>query len=91
VGEDDLLIGSLIENSWLTLEQIAAACRVEPEWLIRHIEEGLFPSVQCISGIWRFSSPALSRARRMQQLERDFDAAPELAALVAELRARLAS
>lgn len=83
---DDLIfIGSLMEDSWLTLEQIAAACTVEPEWLVRHIEEGLFPGVESVAGTWRFSSACLVRARRMQQLERDFDAVPELAALFADL------
>jgi chaperone modulatory protein CbpM len=38
-----------------------------------------------LAGVWRFSGPALQRARRMRQLERDFDAVPELAALVADL------
>lgn len=83
--DDEILIGSLMEESWLTIEQVAAACRVEPEWLTRHIDEGLFPSVECVSGIWRFSGTMLARARRMRQLERDFDAAPELAALVADM------
>lgn len=94
--ENDILIGSLMEETWLTLEQVAAACRVEPDWLVRHIEEGLFPGSRGTAGIWRFSSAQLLRARRMRQVERDFDAAPELAALVAdmleeldELRARL--
>jgi chaperone modulatory protein CbpM len=94
--EDNILIGSLMDESWLTIEQLAAACKVEPVWLERHLDEGLFPGADCIAGIWRFSGAALARARRMRQLERDFDAAPELAALVAdlleemdELRARL--
>lgn len=94
--DDDILIGSLMEESWLTLEQVAAACMVEPAWLLRHLEEGLFPHAESIAGTWRFSGMTLIRARRMRQLERDFDAAPELAALVAdlleemdELRARL--
>lgn len=83
--DDDILIGILMEDSWLTLEQIAAACMVEPEWLLRHIEEGLFPRAESIAGTWRFSSTGLLRARRMRQLERDFDATPELAALVADM------
>ncbi len=83
---EDILIGSLMEETWLTLEQIAAACRVEPEWLLRHIEEGLFPHAQCIAGTWRFSSISLLRARRMRELERNFDAVPELAALVADMQ-----
>ena len=35
--------------------------------------------------MWRFPGTALARARRMRQLERDFDAVPEMAALVADL------
>jgi chaperone modulatory protein CbpM len=83
--EQEILTGSLMEETWLTLEQIAAACMVEPAWLLRHLDEGLFPHAESVAGIWRFSGPALLRARRMRQLERDFDAVPELAALVADL------
>ena len=85
MGDDDILIGSLMEDSWLTLEQVAAACRVEPAWLVHHIEEGLFPRAESVAGTWRFSGVSLLRARRMRQLERDFDAVPELAALMADL------
>src|SRR5512135_3771136 len=83
--DDEIFIGTLLEDSWLTLEQLAAACSVEPGWLIRHIEEGLFPHAESVAGTWRFSGASLVRARRMRQLERDFDAVPELAALVADL------
>ena len=83
--DDDILIGSLMEDTWLTLEQVAAPCPVDPAWLLRHLEEGLFPHAESVAGVWRFSGPALLRARRMRQLERDFEAAPELAALVADL------
>lgn len=83
--DEEILIGSLMEDSWLTLEQVAAACTVEPGWLLCHIEEDLFPHAESVAGVWRFSGPALLRARRMRQLERDFDAVPELAALVADL------
>ena len=72
--DDDILSGSLMEDTWLTLEQVAAACTVEPEWLARHIDDGLFPHVECLAGTWRFSSVSLARARRMWRLERDFDA-----------------
>lgn len=83
--DDDILIGSLMEDSWLTLEQVAAACSVDATWLLRHIEEGLFPHAESVGGTWRFSGTSLLRARRMRQLERDFDAVPELAALMADL------
>lgn len=81
----EVLIGVLVEDSWLPLEQVAAACTVEPEWLLRHIEEGLLPGATSISGTWHLSSTGLLRARRMRQLERDFDAGPELAALVSDM------
>ena len=94
--DDEILIGSLMEETWLTLEQAAAACRVEPGWLACHIEEGLIPHAESIAGTWRLSGACLLRARRMRELERNFDAGPELAALFAdlleerdELRARL--
>jgi chaperone modulatory protein CbpM len=83
--DDDIFSGHLMEVSWLTLEQVAAACSVESDWLARHIDEGLFPHVESVAGTWRFSGAALARARRMRELERDFDAVPELAALVADL------
>lgn len=83
--DEDILTGCLMEESWLTLEQVAAACAVEPAWLLRHLDEGLFPHAESVAGVWRFSGPALLRARRMRQMERDFEAVPELAALVADL------
>lgn len=83
--EEDVLIASLLKDARLTLEQLAAACAVEPAWVIRHIEQGLFPPVPGPVEDWRFSVGVLLRARRMRALERDFDAVPELAALVADL------
>lgn len=83
--DDDILIGTLKEDSWLTLEQVAAACAVEPAWLVRHLEEGLIPHAESVAGVWRFSGAALIHAQRMRELERDFDAVPELAALMADL------
>jgi chaperone modulatory protein CbpM len=83
--EDEILVGTILEDSWLTLEQVAAACHVNEEWLLCHLEEGLMRHAQSVAGVWRLSDAALVRARRMRQLERDFDAVPELAALMADL------
>jgi chaperone modulatory protein CbpM len=94
--DTEILIGSLLDDTWLSLEQVAVACTVEPGWLVYRIDEGFFPEAQSVSGVWRFSGSCLIRARRILQIERDFDAVPELAALVADmldemdrLRARL--
>ncbi|MBL8398671.1 MAG: MerR family transcriptional regulator [Candidatus Accumulibacter sp.] len=84
MGDEDILIGRLLEDV-LTLEQLAAACPVEPAWLQRRLDEGLLPNAESVAGRWRFSSSCLQRARRMRRIERDFEAVPELAALVADL------
>ena len=89
MGDNNILTGSLLDDNWLTPEQVAAVCKVELEWLLRHIDEGCFPQLQSAAGIWRFSGSMLLRARRMRQLERDFEAVPELAALVADLLAEM--
>ena len=81
----DIVIGIAMEEACLTVEQLAAACAVESDWVLRHVDEGLLPAVSGPSAEWRFSSAALRRARRLRGLARDFDAAPELAALFADL------
>lgn len=83
--QDEIYVGVLVEESWLPLEQVAAACAVEPAWLVHRIEQGLLPGATSISGTWHLSTNSLQRARRMHQVERDFDAVPELAALVGDM------
>ena len=85
MDDNGLLIGNVMEDAWLTLEQIAAACTADPEWLAQRLDEGCFPDAESVAGVWRFSTSSILRARRMRQFERDFDAAPELAALIADL------
>lgn len=83
--DDDTVIGTVLDASWLTLEQVAATCQVEIDWLQRHIDEGLVPQPESVGGIWRLSGGMVTRIRRTRQIERDFDALPELAALVADM------
>jgi len=85
---DDILCGSLLEGQWLSIERLAALCEVEPQWLIGRIEAGLLQRLDGLSldaGEPCFDAAALLRALRMHRIERDFDAVPELAALVADL------
>lgn len=83
--EDDILVGTTLEGACLTLEELAAACAVEPGWVVRHVEEGLFAPMGGEPGQWRFTVASLTRVKRMHRIERDFEAVPELAALVADL------
>jgi chaperone modulatory protein CbpM len=94
--DHEIIVGIAMEEACLTLEQLAAACAVEPDWVVYRVSEGLFPAAGASRSEWRFTSGALRRARRMRDIERGFEAPPELSALVAdmleemdELRARL--
>lgn len=77
--------GELIDEATLTLDELARACSVETNWVIEHIESGLLADGSPYVASWRFTSHDLTRARRMYRLERDFEAAPELAALATDL------
>jgi chaperone modulatory protein CbpM len=86
----------ILDGACLTLEQLCAAAALDRDWLVRRVEEGLIPAAGSLAVEWRFSAVHVTRARRMHEIERTYEAAPELAALVAdmleemdELRARL--
>jgi chaperone modulatory protein CbpM len=83
--DHDILIGIVMEDACLTVEQLANACSVETGWIVQHVSAGLLPAAGAHEEEWRFSSAELRRARRIRELERDFDAVPELAALFADL------
>lgn len=79
-----VLMGILIDEQTLSLNELACACAVEPAWLLARLEAGLID--YCGEGADpRFASRQLQRARCLLELERDFDANPELAALVVDL------
>jgi chaperone modulatory protein CbpM len=96
--ERETLSGVLLDEAALSLEELARACQVEPDWVVRHVQAGVLGGdlevVQVTS--WRFRSGDLARARRLLSIERAFDANEQLAALVIDrgeeirrLRARL--
>lgn len=74
-----------LEEYCLSLDQLAAACAVDREWVRLRLGEGLLAAGREVGSELRFSAHVLRRARRMAAIERDFDAVPELAALVADL------
>lgn len=77
--EEEIQSADLLDE--MTLDEAAVVCRVEVEWLSCRLDEGFFPGIRQ----QRFSMESLVRARRMRDIERDFDASPELAALFADL------
>lgn len=81
----DVLIGRLLDDESLTLDELARACGVKPDWVVEHVQAGFFSDGSVAISTQRFSSVDLRRARRMIHIERGYDAVPELAALVADM------
>ena len=84
--QNESLSGELLEDAALSLEEMARACDVEPDWVVSHVQAGVLGThddVQASS--WRFRSGDLARAMRLVSLERDFDANEQLAAMVIDL------
>ena len=83
--DEMVLVGAVLEEACYSLEEVASACRVPTQWIERHVEEGLLGCLDRGAEGPLFSSHDLQRARRILAIERDFDAVPELAALVADM------
>lgn len=86
-GSEPVLTGVLIDDATLTLDEFCAACATDRDWVIVRVETGLLECCEktgtCIEH--RFASRHLLRARQLLDIERDFDANAELAALVVDL------
>lgn len=78
---NQIVTGVLIDEVALEVDELARAVRVEPEWVVRHVQSGVLGGQATL----RFRSSDLARARRLLDLERHFDADEELAALVIDL------
>ncbi len=79
-------ITATIEETRLSVDDLCRLGQVTPEWVAAHIDSGLLPAPAPDPSQWQFGTQAVQRVRRMAWLERDFDAVPELAALVADLQ-----
>jgi chaperone modulatory protein CbpM len=80
------LIAQMLDDAQLTVEELAVSCSVSREWIIEHVQAGVLPvEPETDPARWSFSGRDLLRTRRISGLERDFDANPELAGLVADL------
>lgn len=95
-------IALVLDEIGLTIDELAVSCAVSREWVIEHVHSGVLTARSASSGTdpahWVFGGRDLMRSRRMFEVERQFDANPELAGLVVDLcdeverlRARLRS
>jgi chaperone modulatory protein CbpM len=80
-----------VDECWLGLDDLCRLAGVTPQWVRLHVDEGLLGAAGEGPQAWRFDAAALARVRRLCVVEHAFDAAPELAALVADLEDEIAS
>jgi len=84
----ETIVALLLDDARLTLDELAASCTVSREWIIEHVQAGVLLAGAARDpdpARWTFGGYDLLRTRRLSRLERDFDANPELAGLIADL------
>src|SRR5687768_16875672 len=89
----------LLEDTMLSLDELATSCQVSREWVIERVQWGLLQNEDLINtdpASWILDSRSLIRVKRIIAIERDFECNPSLAGLTADmieeiefLRARL--
>lgn len=84
MAQQQILSGLVLEEATLTVAEVAHACGAEDEWVLQRVAAGVLTCVAA-GPAPRFASRDLQRARRIRALERDFEADPELAAMMADL------
>lgn len=83
---DEMLSGDVLDEVTLSLDELARACAIEPQWIVERVATGILcSSLEGEPSCWTFVSADLVRVRQLVAIERDFDANPELAALVVDL------
>lgn len=78
------------DDTLLSLDELCTLATVPAAWVRLRVQEGLLAAQGETPAAWRFDAVALARVRRMVVVERGFGAAPELAALVADLEDEIA-
>ena len=85
-----LRVEAMLDDLWLDMDALCRAAGVDAGWVRARTAEGLLPApLLGARDEDRFDATLLRRVRRMARLERDFDAVPELAALVADIEAEI--
>ncbi|MFT3850728.1 MAG: MerR family transcriptional regulator [Propionivibrio sp.] len=86
----DVLAAVVVDEQLFDSGQFAEVCGVTLEWVSVHVAAGVFEVPGDAPGQWQFSGREIRRARLIDALERDFNALPELAALVVNLQDEVA-
>lgn len=78
----------LTEEHALALEEFAAACGTESEFVRLLVDEGLLQPAFA-GDEWRFCGDEIARVRRIRRLQRDFDANLQSVAVMLELMGQI--
>lgn len=89
MGMNDEVLVAMVDEALLTLDDLCRVGAVTPEWVAERVQSGLLVTRRSEAEVWQFDAVALRRVRCMVRLERDFEAVPELAALVVDLQAEI--
>jgi len=83
-------IAALLDELRVGIEEIAGNCGVDQAWIVQHVQAGvLLGNPGGDPAQWVFASRDVVRARRLRDVERRFDANPELAGLFVDLQEEL--
>ena len=64
---NESLAAQLLDEAALTLDELAQACGVEPDWVVQHVRAGVLGGeLQVELASWRFGSGDLGRSQRQQ-------------------------
>ena len=87
--DTDTRLPQALDDALLSLDDLCRVGGVAPQWVVERVQSGLLVTMSGEPAAWRFDTLTVHRVRCMVRLERDFDAVPELAALVADLQAEI--
>ena len=90
MNRDPATIEAMLDDMQLTLDELCRLGGVSAPWVAQRLEHGLLGVFGDVHGRC-FDAAVLRRVRCMARLERDFDAVPELAALVVDLQDEIAA
>jgi chaperone modulatory protein CbpM len=74
------------QDAPITLNELARFCEQHIDWVVSLVEQGVVPPLEGQQpGQWVFASHAVTRARSVARLQRDFEVNIDAAALMVDL------
>ncbi len=71
-------------DAWIPAEDVARVCRLSLDWITTRIEDDVLPA-RSRGGRYYLTCATVWRVQQIERIERQFDADPQLAALVTDL------